>query len=115
MIFHLTEPARWRRSLDEGSHTGSTRGVELDAEGFIHCSTAEQWSGVIDRFYAGVPELVLLHVDESKLTAPLRWEAVGGASDPDGELFPHVYGPIDLAAVIRVEIVRTDSSSATRN
>lgn len=99
MIFHVTEPGRWRRSLNDGAHTGSTRDAELADIGFIHCSTAEQWPGVVERFYAGADELYLLHIDESLLTSPLEWESGGEA----GELFPHVFGPIDLAAVTRVE------------
>ncbi len=99
MIFHVTEAGRWQRSLQEGVHTGSTRGVELADAGFIHCSTAVQWPGVVARFYAGVPGLLLLHVDEKLLTSPLVYEDVGS---PDGA-FPHVYGPIDLAAVVVVE------------
>jgi len=99
MIFHITESARWRRSIDEGEHTGSTRGVELDEEGFIHCSTSGQWSHTVDRFYAGVPDLVLLHIDEELLLAPLVYEQLPGAHEP----FPHVYGPINLEAVVRVE------------
>lgn len=99
MIYHLTEPARWEQSLAEGEHTGSSRGIELADEGFIHCSTAEQWPGVRERFYADVPELLLLHVDESKLDAPLVYEQLGDAPEP----FPHVYGAIPLTAVVAVE------------
>ncbi|MEQ1873223.1 MAG: DUF952 domain-containing protein [Ilumatobacteraceae bacterium] len=102
MIFHLTEPARWQQSQAEGVHTGSTRGVELAQEGYIHCSTAEQWPGVVERFYADATELLLLHVDESKLDSPLVYEQLGGAPEP----FPHIYGPIPLAAVVEVERLR---------
>lgn len=102
MIFHLTEPERWQQSQTEGVHTGSTRGVELAQEGYIHCSTAEQWPGVVERFYADATELLLLHVDESKLDAPLVYEQLGGAPEP----FPHVYGPIPLAAVVEVARLR---------
>lgn len=99
MIFHLTEPARWERSLAEGVHTASTRGVELADEGFVHCSTAEQWPRVRALFYADVDDLLLLHVDEDRLSSPVVYEQLGGATEP----FPHVYGPIDLAAVVAVE------------
>jgi uncharacterized protein (DUF952 family) len=99
MIFHVTDAARWARSQAQGVHTGSTRDVELADEGFIHCSTAAQWPGVVERFYAGVADLVLLHVDESLLSSPVVVEQLGGAP----EAFPHVYGPIDLAAVVAVE------------
>jgi uncharacterized protein (DUF952 family) len=99
MIFHVTEASRWQQSLRDGVHTGSTRGVELAEQGFIHCSTAAQWPGVITRFYAGVPDLVLLHIDETLLDVPLRYEGVAAGA----EEFPHVYGPIDLTAVVAVE------------
>ncbi len=102
MIYHLTEPDRWQRSLDEGWHTGSTRGVELEHEGFIHCSTADQWRGVVERFYSDATALLLLHVDETKLDVPLVYEQLGDAP----EAFPHVYGPIALSAVVTVERLR---------
>ena len=102
MIFHVTEPARWERSLREGTHTGSTRNAELADVGFIHCSSAAQWPGVVQRYYDGVPALLLLHVDESRLTVPVVDEPVGAS----GETFAHAYGPIDLAAVVEVEQIR---------
>ena len=102
MIYHLTEPDRWQRSLAEGVHTGSTRGVELAQEGYIHCSTAEQWPGVVERFYGDVTELLLLHVDEGKLDVPLVYEQLGDAPEP----FPHIYGPMPIAAVVKVERLR---------
>ena len=102
MIYHLTEPDRWAQSLTEGAHTGSTRGVELAQEGYIHCSTSDQWPAVVERFYGDVEALLLLHVDEDKLDAPLVYEQLGDAA----EAFPHVYGPIPLAAVVEVERLR---------
>ena len=102
MIYHLTEPDRWQRSLNEGVHTGSTRGVDLAQEGYIHCSSDAQWRDVVERFYGDATELLLLHIDESKLDARLVYEQLGAAPEP----FPHVYGPIPLAAVISVERVR---------
>jgi len=102
MIFHLTEPDRWARSLAEGVHTGSTRGIDLAQEGYIHCSTADQWPGVVERYYADAEQLLLLHVDESLLEAPLVYERLGAAPAE----FPHVYGPIPLAAVVQVQVLR---------
>lgn len=102
MIFHLTDPSRWEQSLAEGEHTGSSRNVELADEGFIHCSTADQWPATVERFYADVDALVLLHIDESLLDVPLVVEQLGEAPEP----FPHVYGPIPLTAVVKVERLR---------
>ena len=102
MIYHVTDAARWARAQAEGVHTGSTRDRELAEEGFIHCATAEQWPAVVGRYYADVTDLVLLHVDERLLSSPVVVEQLDGAPEP----FPHVYGPIDLAAVVRVEPLR---------
>ena len=99
MIFHITDGATWAESLARGSHTGSPRGVDLAVEGYIHCSTAEQWRSVVERFYVDDRDLLLLHLDERLLTAPLVYEQLPGAP----ESFPHVYGPINLEAVVDVE------------
>ncbi|MDO8391220.1 MAG: DUF952 domain-containing protein [Actinomycetota bacterium] len=102
MIFHLTDPATWAASQAAGEHTSSTTGVSLAEEGFIHCSTAAQWPATVVRFYADTPELLLLHIDETLLAAPVVYEQLGGAPEP----FPHVYGPIPVAAVVEVQRIR---------
>jgi uncharacterized protein (DUF952 family) len=99
MIFHITDTVTWADSKQQGVHTGSTRGVDLAEEGYIHCSTAAQWPGVVERYYADATDLVLLHVDERLLTSPLVYERLPGAPEP----FPHVYGPINLDAVVADE------------
>ena len=99
MIFHITTTQRWLRSVADGEHTESTRGVELADEGFIHCSTAEQLEPVLQRFYADATDLQILHIDEARLTSPLVVEQLPGAP----EAFPHVYGPINLTAVVDVQ------------
>ncbi|MBI5088178.1 MAG: DUF952 domain-containing protein [Actinobacteria bacterium] len=99
MIFHIADRDRWLASQAEGRYTASTIGLELADEGFIHLSTDAQVPGVIERYYRGVPNLVLLHIDESLLTAPLVYEQLGGATEP----FPHLYGPLNVDAVTEVE------------
>ncbi len=98
MIYHLAEQADWEQALRDGSYTRSTRGVSLEEEGFIHASSERQWPVVRSRFYADVTgPLVLLHIDESRLGP----EVVHEVGDPTtGETFPHVYGPIDVDAVV---------------
>ena len=102
MIFHITDGATWEASQQAGEHTGSTRGIDLAEEGYIHCSTAAQWPGVLERYYSDATDLVLLHVDEEQLTSRLVYEQLPGMP----EVFPHVYGPINLAAVVRTEQLR---------
>jgi uncharacterized protein (DUF952 family) len=99
MIFHITDAATWAVSQQRGTHTGSTRGIDLAQEGYIHCSTGEQWPGVIERFYADASDLLLLHIDEDRLTSPVVYEQLPGMTEP----FPHIYGPINVDAVITTQ------------
>lgn len=99
MIFHITDAATWAASQQRGTHTGSTRGIDLAEEGYIHCSTDEQWPAVIERFYADASDLLLLHIDEARLTSPLVYEQLPGMTEP----FPHIYGPINVDAVIATQ------------
>jgi cyclohexyl-isocyanide hydratase len=94
MIYHLTLPAYWSRFGPDEAYVSET----YDQEGFIHLGTAEQVPGVLRRYYRGVPRLLKLHVDESKLTSELKYEAATG-----GELFPHLYGPLNREAVAKIE------------
>ena len=67
-------------------------------DGFIHCCTPAQLAGVLKRYFKGASGLVLLHLDESKLKAELKYEP--STSD---EKFPHLYGAINCDAVVRTE------------
>ena len=61
-----------------------------------------------NRFYKGIPGLVLLWIDPEKITSDIRWEAA------DGTLFPHIYGPINLDAVISVMDFKPDDDGTYR-
>ncbi len=98
-LFHIATVSDWDAAQASGRYTTSTRGRTLAEEGFIHASRADQWQGVHDRFYADVNEpLVLLVIDPDLLSAPVVDEQVPGSA----ETFPHVYGAIETAAVVRV-------------
>ena len=103
MILHLAVRSEWEAARDVGSYPWSTRGLTLDEVGYVHCSHEHQWRGVRDRFYADLvdDELVLLIVDESKLSSPVVVERLDGAPDA----FPHIYGPLDIAAVVETRAV----------
>lgn len=90
-LFHITTSPAWAAAQQAGEYR-----AELARDGFIHLSTERQWPGVIRRFYAGQTGLVLLVIDDARLTAPVRFERA------DGDEFPHLYGPLDLHAVIEV-------------
>jgi uncharacterized protein (DUF952 family) len=97
-IFHLALRSDWEAARASGSYTTSTLGRTLAEEGFIHASRGDQWQGVRDRFYADVTEpLVLLVVETARLTSPVVEEVPEGAT----EAFPHIYGPLNVDAVVQ--------------
>jgi uncharacterized protein (DUF952 family)/quercetin dioxygenase-like cupin family protein len=98
LIYHLARRREWDDAKRAGEYRISTLGRTLDEEGFIHCSRAGQVAGVANRFYRGQADLALLVIDEQRVQADVREEAVPGADQP----FPHVYGPLNLDAVVEV-------------
>ncbi|CAO5246793.1 DUF952 domain-containing protein [Frankia sp. AgKG'84/4] len=103
VICHLVGRSAWAVGA------AAYRPASLGTDGFIHFSTPEQVAATANRFYQGRDDLLLVIVDPSRLHAPLRWEppaaptAAPTAAPPSaGELFPHLYGPIDAGAVAAV-------------
>lgn len=99
VLYHLTRRADWEAALAEGEYRLSTLGLTLDEVGFVHCARDHQVAGVAERFFSGQSDLVLLEIDPTRLDAEIRHEA---PTDGD-ETFPHLYGPLPTAAVVRVE------------
>ena len=93
-ILHVTPGALWEKAQAEGEYRGDT----LATEGFIHCCSPGQLAGVISRYFHGQTGLVVLRIKPERLTSPLRWESPPGST----ETFPHVYGPLNLDAVVEV-------------
>lgn len=93
-IYHIVFPERWEQTRQEAFYEADS----LREEGFIHCSYEDQLEGVIQRYYSDADEIVVLSVDANRLTSPL-------VSEPstNGEPYPHIYGPINLDAVVKVE------------
>ncbi len=102
-ILHITTPSAWQTAQEAGQYTLPS----LATEGFIHCSTAEQVVPVAQRFYKGQRGLVLLILDSDRIRPEVRWEP--GTDKPD-ELFPHIYGALNLDAVTRVVEFEPDAN-----
>jgi len=101
MILHITTHKEWDKALLKGNYTSPS----LKSEGFIHCSTLKQTVDTANIFFKGQTGLVLLCIDENKLKSECKYEdpSVGGQHDPNvGKLFPHIYGPINISAVIKI-------------
>ena len=94
MIYHVVSEGQWKDALAKGYYEAPS----LAAEGFIHCSTNLQVAGVLERYYKGQTHLLLLHIDESKLVAELKYELAPSVN----EQFPHIFGRLNLDAVIEV-------------
>jgi uncharacterized protein (DUF952 family) len=100
LILHLAFVEEWEAARRAGSYRISTRGKSLDdGATFIHCSRPEQVAMVANSFYADVTEpLCLLVIDTSLLVSALCDEDL----DAIGISFPHLYGPLNLDAVVEV-------------
>jgi len=100
-IVHITSRQAWMDAKQSGQYIAPS----LESEGFIHCSTYAQALPVAEKFYKGQTGLVLLVIDPTRLTCGLKWEPADGTPPPgvaSDESFPHVYGPINLDAVVQI-------------
>lgn len=94
IVYHITRKTDWAAALTAGLYTVDS----LGAEGFIHCSTAQQVIATANRIFRGRRGLVLLCVDTHKVKPEIRYENLEGGTD----LFPHVYGALEIASVAAV-------------
>ncbi len=94
-IYKIAPADLWREAERAGSFTGAP--IDL-SDGFIHFSTAAQAPETAAKHFAGQSGLLLVAVDESRLGPALKYETSRG-----GELFPHLYGPLGLDAVLWVK------------
>ena len=100
-ITHLASNQAWLVAAKEGLYYADS----LSTEGFIHCSKPSQIVDVANTFYHGQRGLILLVIDPLKLESELKWEPPAEPEPTharEGELFPHIYGPLNLDAVIEV-------------
>ena len=95
MIYHITGKNEWQKAVEQGFYEAAS----LHTEGFIHTSKEEQVKGVLERYYQNQSDLIKLHIDENKLTAPLKYELAPSVN----EEFPHIYGKLNLDAVVNTE------------
>jgi uncharacterized protein (DUF952 family) len=90
-IYKICDRSEWQDALAQGAFAGSA--VDRQ-DGYIHFSAAHQLRETARRHFAGRPDLVLIAVAAEKLGAALRWENSRG-----GDLFPHLYAPLDVTSV----------------
>ena len=103
-LVHLCSRNDWRTAQANGEY----RAESLDSEGFIHCSRPNQILQVANSFYQGGRDLVLLWIDPALVEPEIRWDPVGN------ETFPHIYGPINLSAIVGVSDFPADPDGIFR-
>ncbi len=92
-LLHITQAEQWEQAKKNGSY----RADSLDTEGFIHCSEANQVVKVANWLFRNQKGLLLLFIDAEKVKAEIRYDLV-----ETGELFPHIYGELNVDAVFKV-------------
>lgn len=103
-IYTLVRAADWRAAEAAGAYAGSADDAR---DGFLHFSTAAQVRASAAKHRAGVPDLVLVEADAAALGGALKWEPASGGKRPG--LFPHLYAPLPLSAVVRVVALPLDA------
>jgi uncharacterized protein (DUF952 family) len=98
-ILHITHSNEWESAKILGTYRSDT----LASEGFIHCSSLAQVIGSANRFFKDRKDLVILSIDSDRLHAEIRHE---GADE--NNLFPHIYGELNIDAVIQVTDLESD-------
>jgi uncharacterized protein (DUF952 family) len=103
-IYKICPASAWREAERQGVYRGSADDLR---DGFIHFSTALQVAETARKHFAGQNGLLLIEVDADALGEPLRWER-----SRNDELFPHLYGELDLGAVVGVRDLRARSDGS---
>lgn len=103
LIYHIVLSEDWERQIDEPVYSAES----LETEGFIHCSHAEQLDGVLQRYYSEESRVLIMTIDSDRLTSKLIEEPSTG-----GEIYPHIYGPIDREAIVSIEERQLGTSAA---
>jgi uncharacterized protein (DUF952 family) len=102
IILHITTRTAWFAAQESGEYAADS----LAGDGFIHCSKEDQVLRVADSFFTGQHGLVLFVIAPARLTSELRWEL---GVDLATDFFPHIYGPINLDAVVDVLTFEPDA------
>jgi len=98
-IYHAAAAADWA-----GRTETEYEPAAYADEGFVHCSSADQLPRVLEARFRGRQDLHVLTIDPSAVTHRLVWEDLYDG----GEDFPHIYGPVELAAVTAVQPLPCD-------
>ena len=97
MIYHIITKQEWGEAQKSGFYEAGS----LLKEGFIHACKKDQVTGVLGRYFIAQQDLLLLYIDEQKVSAPIKYEV----ALPVNEEFPHIYGRLNINAVVLVKSI----------
>lgn len=92
IIYKILRAAEWQKAKEKGRFEGAP--VDMK-DGYIHFSAADQVRETAAKHFSGEEGLVILRVGTERLGEALKWEPSRG-----GALFPHLYAPLELEAVL---------------
>ena len=101
-ILHICTCHSWEEAQEQGEY----RSQSLTTEGFIHCSKPDQVLTVANHFFQETPDLVILWIDPQKVENEIKYEP---GTDNPSEAFPHIYGPLNMGAVLAVSDLKPAS------
>jgi len=105
-IYHITTRKEWDKAVKKGIY----KSPSLSTEGFIHCSYQQQVQDSAQKYFSGKDNLVVLCIEPDLLRADVREE-----NPPDSkEKFPHIFGALNLEAVIEVQPLLVDDEGQFR-
>ena len=100
LIYHIALLKDWQQAQEDGVYTVGSLHRSFEEDGFIHMAYAPQVNVIADLIYSDTKGLILLAIDTTRLKAPLKEEM----ADFPKEMFPHLYGPLNIDAVIKTEV-----------
>lgn len=95
-IYHIAQKADWQQAVLSGLYFPAS----FNQERFIHCSTSKQVEGVLERYFQN-QSVLKFTIDVALLVHPPKFEWATSVN----QLFPHIYGPINIEAVIGIEAI----------
>lgn len=104
LVIKIMSAAEWSHAAATGVYEGS---ADDKRDGFIHFSAPAQVRGTAAKYFANRDDLMLVSIDARKLGEALRWEESRG-----GQLFPHLYAPLTLTAVVKSEPLKRKSDGS---
>jgi uncharacterized protein (DUF952 family) len=96
-LYLTLSPDDFARATAQGTWTPDS----FKADGFIHASPADQLTRVANKHFKQFDEVRIVVLRADRIRPEIRWEPAS-----DNRLYPHIYGPLNMAAAERSVTVK---------